>query len=80
MADPGFTCVQDAFDHLMKPENHISTELFVIKWDGLYPYLAKSRLSYLASDRALAEVTYLEYLRRKRRPKDEGEEREPSDE
>lgn len=79
MADPGFTCVQDAFDHLMKPENHISTELFVIKWDGLYPTIARSRLKDLQNDRALAEVTYLEYLRRKRRPKDESE-REPIDE
>lgn len=71
MSDPGFTCVQDAYDHLLKVENHISTDLFVIRWDGLYPYLARSRLADLQRDRALAEVTYLEYLRRKRRPKDE---------
>jgi hypothetical protein len=78
VADPGFTCVQDVYNHLEKPENQVSTELFVIKWDGLYPYLAKSRLKYLQDDRALAEVTYLEYMRRKRRPKDEGEEKEPT--
>lgn len=71
MSDPGFTCVQDAHDHLLKPENHIKTDLFVIRWDGLHPYLAVSRLKDLQSDRALAEVTYVEYLRRKRRPKDE---------
>lgn len=71
MSDPGFTCVQDVYDHLLKPENHISTELFVIRWDGVYPFLARSRLADMQRDRALAEVTYLEYLRRKRRPKDE---------
>jgi hypothetical protein len=80
VADPGFTCVQDAYDHLMKPENQISTELFVIKWDGLYPYLSRGRIKYLQEDRALAEVTYTEYLRRKRRPKDDPDEKEPGDE
>lgn len=71
MSDPGFTCVQDVFDHLLKPENHIRTDLFVIRWEGIYPRIAESRLKDLQNDRALAEVTYLEYLRRKRRPKDE---------
>lgn len=76
MADPQFTCVQDVVDHLMKPENQISTELFVIKWEGVYPRIAKSRLKTFQEDRSLAEVTYLEYLRRKRRPKDEPEEKD----
>lgn len=73
MSDPGFKCVQDAYDHLLDPKNHVHTDLFVIKWDGIYPYLAVSRLADLQRDRALAEVTYTEYLRRKRRPKDEPE-------
>ena len=77
MSDPGFTCVQDVYDHLLDPKNHVRTELYVIKWDGIYPFLAENRLKELQSDRALAEVTYWEYLRRKRRPKDEPE---PTDE
>ena len=74
MADPQFTSVNDVREHLLKKENHIKTDLFVIKWDGLYPYLAESRLKLLQEDNALAEVTYYEYQRRKRRPKDEPEE------
>jgi len=54
----------------MNPDNHVATDLFVIKWDGLCPYIAKSRVKTLESDRALASVTYAEYLRRKRRPQD----------
>jgi hypothetical protein len=79
VADPQFKGVQDVLDHLMKPENHIFTELFVIRWDGLHPYIAKSRIQDLQGSRALAEVTYYEYMRRKRRPKDEPD-REPTDE
>lgn len=76
MADPGFTSTKDVFDHLMDEKNHISTDLFVIKWDGLYPYIAKSRIKYLQEEKSLAEVVYIEYQRRKRRPKDEPEEKE----
>lgn len=71
MSDPGFTCVQDVYDHLLKRENQVKTDLYVIKWDGIYPFLAEGRLKEMQESRSLAEVTYMEYLRRKRRPKDE---------
>jgi hypothetical protein len=61
-------------EHLLKPENHIKTDLFVIRWEGLHPRIAVSRLKDLQADRGLAEVTYIEYLRRKRRPSDEPKE------
>jgi hypothetical protein len=62
--------VQDVLDWLNRPENQFDSLLFIVRWDGHTPTIARRKLVELNNpdDRGLAEVVLIEHTRRKRRP------------
>jgi hypothetical protein len=65
---------------LLKPENQVRTDLFVVVWEGHTPAIAVSRLKDLEANDELAEVILIEHRRRKRRPDTNDNDMEISDE
>lgn len=65
-----FASAQQVIDWLNRPENQFVSNLFIIRWDGHTPTIAKRKLVELNDPRhiGLAYAILGEHVRRKRKP------------